>query len=127
MSVGVGTLLGTIVSNIQEERFSSVSGNLPEEKNNLDNQNVVLVKEHQEEIVTVTPISSSNEKYQCDDCQKTFKSSVHFKIHFHNKNPKKCSKCSQVSCTTKQLRKHTLRKHSTFMCFRCNKSFSTGR
>ena len=64
MSVGVGTLLGTIVSNIQEERFSSVSGNLPEEKNNLDNQNVVLVKEHQEEIVTVTPISSSNEKYQ---------------------------------------------------------------
>ena len=69
MSVGVGTPLGTTVSNIQEERFSSVSGNLPEERNNLDNKNVALVKEHQEQSVTVTPISS-NEKHQCDDCQK---------------------------------------------------------
>ena len=73
-----------------------------------------------------TPISSS-EKYQCDDCQKTFKSSVHFKTHCRNKDPKKCSKCSQVSCTTKQLRKHIQRKHPTFKCSRCDKSFSTGK
>ena len=32
-------------SNMQEERFLSVSGNPPEERINLENQNVTLVKE----------------------------------------------------------------------------------
>ena len=126
MSVVFGSPLSR-ESRIQEERFSSVSSNLPEEKINLDNQEVALVNEHQEHAVAATPISSSNEKYQCDDCQKTFKSSVHFKTHCRNKDPKKCSKCSQVSCTTKQLRKHIQRKHPTFKCSRCDKSFSTGK
>ena len=79
--------------------------------NNLDNQNVSLVKEHQEkQIVAVTPINSSNVMIVK---KKTFKSSEHFKCH----------KCSQVSCTMKELRKHTLRKHPTFKCSRCDKSY----
>ena len=119
MSV-VGTPLDT-GSNMQEERFSSVSGNL-------ENQNVTLVKEQQEEMVAVTPISSS---HQCDDCQKTFKSSVYLEIHTIKKHAKfkfKCFRCDRSFSTGKQLRYHEdIRYWRKTSCSQCNTIFCTSK